>query len=198
LGPLWAAKGHTVIYGSRTPDADKVKALVKQSPKSSAMTPQAAAQKADIVLLGVPGAAAAEVVAGLGDLKGKVIIDATNTLVMENGHFRAPDPKEPTVVERIQAEAPGAMAVKAFNTLAALVMKDPGLAGGHVTVPIAGNDAAAKAKVTALAKEIGLGVVDFGGLDMSQFVEELGRLYVTFSRTHAPEHLEYDFHVWKP
>ena len=75
LGPRWAALGHKIVYGSRTPDSDKVKALLKDTPKATVAKPADAAKNATVVVIAVPGGAAKEVAAGLGDLKGKVVID---------------------------------------------------------------------------------------------------------------------------
>ena len=195
LGPEWAKKGHTIIYGSRTPDSDKVKALVKATPKGSASTSQAAAAKAGIVLLAVPGGAAVDTAKGLGDLKGKIIIDATNSLAMKDGKVMDPDSKE-SVAQQIQANAPGAFVVKAYNTMATVVMNNQALAGGSVSLPMSGDDAAAKAKVAELGKSTGLAPVDLGSLDMSRFQEQLGRLYVAYSRAHAPNRIEIELHPW--
>ena len=197
LGPLWASKGHTIIYGSRTPDADKVKTLVAATPKGSAATPQAAAQKAGIILLAVPGTAVVESTKSLGDVKGKIIIDATNVLVMKDGKVMEPDTKE-SLAQQIQAAAPGAFVVKAYNTMSAAAMKDQAPAGGRVSLPISGDDAAAKAKVVELGKSTGLLPVDIGSLDMSRFQDQLGRFYVAYSRSHAPSRVEIELHPYTP
>ena len=40
LGEGWAATGHRVVYGSRTPHADRVQALLAVSPGASATSPR--------------------------------------------------------------------------------------------------------------------------------------------------------------
>jgi predicted dinucleotide-binding enzyme len=195
LGPRWASHGYKVVYGSRMPDSDRVKALLKESPKASATQAAQAARGAAVVVIAVPGRLAAETVAGLGDLKGKLIIDTTNTMGFKDGKVSDPDGSE-TVLERIQAAAPGAQAVKAFNTVSAVVMKNPAATGGPVTLPIAGGDAAARAKVAALAQELGFAVIDLGGPEMARFAEHLGRLYVAYAAGHRPQRLEFNFRTW--
>ena len=79
LGTEFAAQGHTIIYGSRDPSRESVRALVAETgADASATTPGNAIGNADMVVLAVPGIYAMEVVAGLGDLSGKIIIDPTN------------------------------------------------------------------------------------------------------------------------
>lgn len=195
LGPRWAALGHKVVYGSRTPDADKVKASLKESPKATAAKPADAVKNATVVVIAVPGGAAKEVASGLGDLKGKVVIDTTNLFNFREGKFWEPEGSD-SVVGQIQAALPGAFVVKAFNTVTAVVMKNPAATGFPITLPIAGDDLAAKAKVAALSKQLGLETIDIGKLEMGRMVEHLGRLYVYYGRTH-PERLEFNFRTWK-
>ena len=55
LGPRLSELGYRVVYGSRNPESDKVKALVsKTGNNASAATPMEAAQQGEIVLLLVP------------------------------------------------------------------------------------------------------------------------------------------------
>ena len=71
LGPEFAAQGHTIVYGSRDPERDKVKELVaKTGEAASATTPADAAAQADIVVLAVPGLMVEEITRSLGDLSG--------------------------------------------------------------------------------------------------------------------------------
>ena len=83
LGRRWALGGHTVVFGSREPQGDKVQALVKASGAgASAASEREAAAAADVVLLAVPWHVATNVAASLGDVRGKVLIDATNPLAL--------------------------------------------------------------------------------------------------------------------
>ena len=147
LGPEFAALGHDVVYGSRDPSRDDVRALVERTGgNASAATPAEAAENADIVLLAVPGRLAAGIAGDLGDLSGKIIIDPTN-------HYERDDNGIPRMLtlpsnaEAIQAAAPGSMVVKAFNTLNWQQMVDPDSSGGPVTIPLVGDSSAAKATV---------------------------------------------------
>ena len=75
LGPRFAELGHTVIYGTRTPEREDVQALVAAtSSGATATTPPEAAQMADIILLAIPWSVAEDVLVSLGDLSGKIII----------------------------------------------------------------------------------------------------------------------------
>ncbi len=79
LGPKFADLGHDIIYGSREPLRDDVQALVRQTGnRASATTPANSVIDADIVVIAVPGLVTLSVVASLGDLSRKIIIDLTN------------------------------------------------------------------------------------------------------------------------
>ena len=78
LGPEFAALGHTIVYGSRTPTEQDVKDLVaKTGHGATAMTQPEAVKGADIVVLAVPGNLAVQITQSLGDLSGKIILDPT-------------------------------------------------------------------------------------------------------------------------
>jgi len=69
LGPRFAELGYRVVYGLRSPERDKVKALVEKTGKNaSATTQMEAAQQGDIVLALVPWPAMETVVQNLGAL----------------------------------------------------------------------------------------------------------------------------------
>jgi len=111
-----------------------------------------------------------EVVKSLGDLSGKLLIDVTNPLVM----------KEPMVFtygvatsngEIVQAAAPDALVVKAFNTVSWQSMISPKDSDGPLYVPIAGNDKPAKEKVAAMVKAMGLVPFDLGPIEVAHWTE---------------------------
>lgn len=173
LGRRFAQNGHKILYGSRDPSSAAVRELVAATGNGALALAQAeAAAQADIVVLAVPWRAAEDVVRALPDLAGKIIVDPTNPRVMAADGF-ADYPIEDSNAERIARLAPGAHVVKAFNTLGAETMLDPGLARGPVTVPIVGDDRAAKERVAALAREIGLEAVDVGPLRHARIIEGL-------------------------
>jgi NADPH-dependent F420 reductase len=173
LGRRFAENGHTVIYGSRDPAAADVRDLVATTGNGAlAVTQAEAAARGDIVVLAIPWAAAEDVVRSLPNLAGKIVVDPTNPRVMASDGF-ADYPIEDSNAERIARLAPGAQVVKAFSTLGAETMLDPSLARGPVTVPLVGDDRAAKERVAALAREIGLEAVDVGPLRHARIIEGL-------------------------
>ena len=147
LGRRFAENGHKIVYGSRDPSAADVRELVAATGNGAVAVTQAeAAAQADIVVLAVPWTAAEDVVRALPDLRGKIVVDPTNPRVMASDGF-ADYPIEDSNAERIARLAPGAHVVKAFSTLGAETMLDPKLAGGPVTVPVVGDDRAAKERI---------------------------------------------------
>ena len=76
LGPRFAELGYKVVYGSRNPDSEKSRNLVKKTGKNASVTTQKeAAQAGDIVVLVVPWPAMETVAQNLGSLDGKIVID---------------------------------------------------------------------------------------------------------------------------
>jgi NADPH-dependent F420 reductase len=175
LGRRFAENGHTVVYGSRNPLADDVAALVSETGHGAvAMSPAQAAAQSRVVVLAIPWSATEEVVRGLGDLSGKIVVDPTNPRVMAaDGFADYPPTLEDSNAERIARLAPGAEVVKAFSTLGWETMFDPRVAEGPVTIPLVGDDRAAKALVAVLAREIGLEAVDVGPLRHARIIEGL-------------------------
>jgi predicted dinucleotide-binding enzyme len=171
LGTEFAAQGNTIIYGSRSPESEKTQGLVAGTEgDASAALPAEAAGPADIVVLAVPGMVVETVVRGLGDLEGKIVIDATNPLVMTEAHqfeFGVATSNG----EIVQAALPGARVVKAFNTIPWQAMIDPGQSPRTPLVPLSGDDEAAKDRVAELAAGMGLQPLDFGPIWYSRWTE---------------------------
>lgn len=178
LGPRFAALGHTIVYGSRTPDSPEVRSLVSETGSGATAKSQAqSVSGADIVILAIPWAPAEDIVKNLGSLEEKIIIDPINA--MEFGASQSIEPAaSPSAAELIQSWAPEAHVVKAFNTLTRAYMIDPSSSGGPVTIPIAGDSKEAKEKVAELARGIGLEALDVGDLTLAHAVEAMGLLYV--------------------
>jgi len=194
LGPEFAAQGHTIVYGSRDPDRGKVKDLVERTGElASATTPAAAASQADIVVLAVPGLMVEEITESLGDLSGKIIIDPTNPL--ERRMNRLEHAVDTSNAEIIQAAAPGAYVVKAFNTLNWKTMVDPDSAGGPVSIPLVGDNGRAKKKVAELVSGMGLEPIDVGPLRDARWVE--GMLILWINNRYGSMRPSFDYHLRK-
>ncbi|MGW7615205.1 NADPH-dependent F420 reductase [Streptomyces antimycoticus] len=137
-----------------------------------------AAPAGDIVILAVPYASAAPVVSQYGDaLAGKVIVDITNPFNPTATGLDTPDGT--SVAQQIAEAAPeSAHVVKAFNTIFGHVLAED----RPLDVFMAGDDAQAKASVSAFIKSIGLRPLDTGDLKMAQWLEGAGLLMMGLGR----------------
>jgi len=170
LGTELAQQGHDIIYGSRSPLGLKALDLARKTDgDASTAMPDEAAAKASVVVLAVPGLVVEEVVNGLGDLSGKIVIDATNPLLMEEPMVFSYG-VETSNGEIVQAAAPDAFVVKAFNTVTWQSMIDPEDSDGPLYVPIVGNDQAKK-KVAGFVEEMGLVPFDLGSIETAHWTE---------------------------
>ena len=127
----------------------------------------------DIVVVAVPYASAAGVVSEYGDaLDGKVIVDITNPITPDAKGFVTPEGS--SGAQEIAKAAPaGAHVVKAFNTLFSGVLAAGSAEGHPLDVFIAGDDAQAKAQVSAFIESLGLRPMDAGELPMARALENV-------------------------
>jgi predicted dinucleotide-binding enzyme len=195
LGPEFAAQGHTIVYGSRDSTRDDVTALVARTGDSaSAISPAEAAAAASIVVLAVPGELVETITRSLGNLDRKIIIDPTNPLRRnDDGLFEMA--VETSNGEIIQAAAPGAYVVKAFNALNWRTMVDPGSSGGPVTIPLVGDNDAAKDTVAALVEGMGLEAIDLGPIRYARHVE--GMLILWINSRYSDDGEAFDYYLRK-
>lgn len=169
--------GHDVVRGSRDPS--KLAAWAQQSGGRTATFADASAD-ADVVVLAVKGSAAGEALGLAGDLTGKVIIDATNPIAdapPQDGVLRFFTNLDESLMERLQAQVPGARFVKAFSCVGNAFMVNPALPGGPPTMFICGNDADAKAVVRSILDQFGWDTADMGTATAARAIEPLCMLW---------------------
>ena len=178
LGPRLAALGYHVVYGTRSPDSDRVRELLTLTGNgATAATQQQAAARGDIVFLLVPWPAMETVAQSLGKLDGKIVVDIS--MPFEQGRDGYPQSMLATSsAEMIQGWNPGARVVKTLATQGSQIIDDPLSAGGPISVPIASDDRDAKLKVAAIIDSLGLVPADFGPLRMARSIEALQMIYM--------------------
>ncbi len=131
----------------------------------------------DLVILAVPYASALPVVAQYGDaLAGKVIIDISNTSSADVTGLVTPDGTS-GAQEIAKAVPASAYVVKAFNTVFGHILAQ----GGPLDVLFAGDDAQAKASVSAFIESLGLRPLDAGGLDVARWLEGMGLVMISLA-----------------
>jgi predicted dinucleotide-binding enzyme len=188
LAEGFAREGHDVVVGTRDVDAlmSRTEPDPMGNPPFSAWRSEhedvavgtfaEAGAHGEVLVNATLGSASIDVLreAGLADAPDRIVIDASNALDHSGGF-----PPSLFVVntdslaERIQREFPDARVVKAWNTMTASLMTNPGLlAGGDHSIPICGNDDDARRQVADLLRSFGWhDVVDLGDLTAARGME---------------------------
>jgi len=180
------AGGHAVELVGR----DAARTAARAATLGATAAAPGAAPAGDLVVLAVPYAAAAPVVSGFGDaLRGKVLVDLTNPVAADLQSFVTREGRS-GAQEIAQAAAPGTPVVKAFNTLFSHVLSAGPARGLVVDVFLAGDDAAAKERVSAFASSLGLRPLDTGPLAMAGTLENLALLQLGLV-AHALQHTDF-------
>ena len=176
IGALAVEGGNAVEVIGR--DAAKAATLANALGHGATAGTWGAAPAGDIVILAVLFDSAVPVVSQYGDaLAGKIIVDITNPFTSDAKGLITPDGS--SGAQQIAKAAPkSAHVVKAFNTL----FRDILAAGGRLDVFIAGDDAQAKASVSAFIESLGLRPQDTGDLSMAHWLEGAGLLSVGVGR----------------
>jgi hypothetical protein len=163
LARLFADAGHHVrIANSR--GRESLRTLVASiGTNAEASTPQEAVEGADLVVIAVPWTRREEVLGETGPYDGKIVVDAMNAYTED---FEIEDLGDRTSSEVTRALVPGALLVKAFNTIYYKRLADGKATGepGRLAIPVASDDPAAKAVVMELIDSIGFDPVDNDGL----------------------------------
>jgi predicted dinucleotide-binding enzyme len=176
IGALALKGGNAVEIVGR--GAAKAAALAQELGGGATTGTWGAVPAGDIVILAVLFESAVPVVSQFGNaLDGKIIVDITNPFNPSATGLAIPDD---TSIARMVAEAAPASArvLKAFNTIFRAVLE----AGGPLDVFMAGDDAQAKARVSAFIESLGLRPRDAGDLNMAHWLEGAGLLSMGLAR----------------
>jgi predicted dinucleotide-binding enzyme len=176
LGAGFIKHGYEVMLGT----SDTTKLADWQSKHGGHLGSfSAAAAFGEMVVLAVKGIHAESALqrAGLDNLAGKTVLDATNPIDESrspvNGVLHFFTDLNQSLMERLQAAAPSANFVKCFSCVGNALMVDPQLPGGPPSMFICGNSNEAKQEATALLHQIGWEVVDLGTAEAARAIEPL-------------------------
>jgi 8-hydroxy-5-deazaflavin:NADPH oxidoreductase len=158
---LSLAAGHRVVMSnSRGPET--LQDLVAElGPLATAATCAQAAEAGDLVVVSIPVRAVGDVPAK--PLAGKPVLDTGNYYPQRDGQIEVLDNGALTSSGLLQRYLPDAHVVKVFNNIYYKHLESltrPSGASDRTALPIAGDDAAAKAAVTAYLDSIGYDAVD--------------------------------------
>jgi predicted dinucleotide-binding enzyme len=192
LGTKLVELGHDVVLGTRDPKKlDESKNMTgtlrewldRVKNKSRVVTFKDAAAHGELLINATHGQTSVEAlqIADVGNVGPKVLIDVANELDFSKGMPPAVlSSQDRCVAERIQSAFPNLRVVKSLNTIASAVMVNPkSVKDGDHTVFVAGNDQAAKAKVTDLLKSFGWSdILDLGDVSAARGPEMYMAMWV--------------------
>lgn len=176
LANVLATTNHDIVIASR--NSAKAQTLAKNIGAESGCI-ETAVKSAEMVILALPYQAVKEVLLSCGDLTDKILIDITNPVTQDFkelliGHVTSG-------AEEIQALAPKAKIVKAFNTIFAQLLPTSARTKQTLQVFIASDDDNAKTVVSNIANSIGFEPIDAGSLCNSRFIEPIGAMNIHFA-----------------
>jgi predicted dinucleotide-binding enzyme len=168
---------YDVMIGTNNP-SKHAELKEKTNGKAKVGTFEATAKFGEIIILAAKGTAAEAALksAGIANLKGKTIIDATNPIADAppvNGVLQFFTSLDDSLMERLQKFAPEANFVKAFSCVGNVFMVNPDFNGVKPTMFIAGNSDAAKAEVKTILNQFGWEFEDMGKAEAARAIEPL-------------------------
>lgn len=174
LARAWLDKGHTLVLGSRNPDAARAR-LGALTGQAKVTTFADACAGAEVVVLAVPFHAVGDVIAACGDLTGKIVIDTTNPWTP--GTDRLSVGPETSAAEEIARHARGAHVIKALNGIFWKTLREPVINGQKLSMFYCGDDDHSKATVAELALHLGFDPIDCGPLPRARILESIALLW---------------------
>jgi predicted dinucleotide-binding enzyme len=174
LAQQWIKAGHTVLIGAQFPLSEKNISLATKIGEDRFAVIENAVKQCEVILIATPPTAIFEIIEQLGDVSGKVIIDATNSVM------KSPEPYKTAyhaLVDKTQAEV-----VKCFNTTGFENMLDPYYNGQGIDMFMAGDSEKAKDIARQLALDCGFGsCIDFGKADKVELLEKFALSWINLA-----------------
>jgi predicted dinucleotide-binding enzyme len=178
---LAATAGYDVVV-SNSRDPSTLQGLVDElGAHARAATASEAAAAGDLVVVSIPLRAVPDV--PVDPLGGKVVMDTNNYYPQRDGQIAAIDDGRSSAGQLLQEHLPESRVVKVFNNIFyqhLLGLARPQDAADRSALPIAGDDAGAKADVAAFLDAIGYDAVDAGPLSACRLFQAGTPAYLVY------------------
>jgi predicted dinucleotide-binding enzyme len=167
--------GHTVLMGAKFPLSEKSIRLATKIGEDRFTAIENATKQSEVIIITTPPDAVLQIIPQLGNLEGKTIIDATNSVRVKPENY-------PTAFHAIKAITKSDAVVKCFNTTGFENMLNPIYHGEGIDMFCAGNHQPSIEIATQLAKEIGFAnCYDFGGDDKVELLEKFALSWINLA-----------------
>ena len=175
LAKVWSNAGHVIHLGVRDRQNFKGKELLSL-PGVMAHEIDEAVRLSEVVLIAATPQVTADIVKSMGNVNGKVIIDAMNSVHVKPEGYN-------NTFEALTDLAKGAEIVKCFNSTGFENMVNPIYPHDmHIDMFMAGDSKAAKETARQLALDAGFGdCYDFGGSDKVALLEQFALSWINLA-----------------
>lgn len=174
LAQQWVKAGHTVLIGAKFPLSEKNSQLATKIGEDRFTSVQSAVQQSEVVLIATPPTAVFDIIEQMGDVSGKILIDATNAVRQKPAPF--------DTVYHALAEKTNGNVVKCFNTTGFENMLNPVYHDEKLDMFMAGDNNEAKQTAQLLALDAGFGTCwDFGKSDKVVLLEQFALSWINLA-----------------
>lgn len=176
LGYNLQKRRYAVTFGVRKPNSEKSINASDMVKDATFLPIEEACKNAKLIIVTTPPEAVLVLIPQLGDIRDKIIIDATNAVRTKPEPF-------PTAYHAIKALTKSEKIVKCFNTTGYENMINPVYPDGSaIDMFCAGDHQESKRTVQTLAKEMGFGECwDFGGDNKVELLEKLALSWINLA-----------------
>jgi predicted dinucleotide-binding enzyme len=167
--------GHTVLMGAKFPLSEKSIRLATKIGEDRFAAIENAVKQSDVIIVTTPPDAVLQIIPQLGNIEGKTIIDATNSIRVKPDNY-------PTAYHAIKAITKSNAVVKCFNSTGFENMLNPIYNNEGIDMFCAGDDNQAKQVAEQLSKDIGFALCyDFGGDDKVELLEKFAFSWINLA-----------------
>ncbi|MEJ0105491.1 MAG: NAD(P)-binding domain-containing protein [Bacteroidota bacterium] len=173
IARLLVKGGHQVLIGNSKGPESLTTVMQELGHAVKAVTAADAARQ-EIVVLALPWTSL-DSLTQLTDWSGKIVIDATNHFIRHTPPMQLADLGGKTSSQITLEHLPGALLIKAFNTLYyKLLQLNPVYEGGNRVLFVSGDDTTAKNTVVKIIESMGFAAIDLGSLETGGQLQQAG------------------------